>query len=89
MGSGHDTGMELLLEAAAALDLAAEACEDPADDVRLSGLAERIREYLAVSRPTTTLGMPRIASTNPPRMDPSALDRPGETRQTHIRIVPG
>jgi len=89
MGPGHDTGMDLLLEAAAALDLAAEACEDPADALGLSGLAERIRGYLAVSRPTTTLGMPRIPSTHTSRLDPSAHDRPGEARQTHIRIVPG
>jgi hypothetical protein len=89
MGTGHDTGMDLLLEAASALDLAAEACEDPEDAAGFAALADRVRGYLAVSRPTTTLGMPRIPSTRKPPLGPDAVNRSGADRQTHIRIVPG
>jgi hypothetical protein len=60
MAEGYDTGMELLAEAAHALEVAGGACEAPEDAAEFMALAVRVRDYLAVSRPTTTLGMPRI-----------------------------
>jgi len=60
MLGAYETGMDLLMEAADALDLAGDACDAPGDATRFTSVAERIRTYLAVSRPSTTLGMPRI-----------------------------
>ena len=86
MGS-HDTGMELLVEAAGALDVAGGACESPEDAALFSALADRVRAYLAVSRPTTTLGMPRIPSVDN-RLAEESIIHPSEVEHSHIRLLP-
>lgn len=88
MVTAYNTGMDLLITAAQALDVAAEACETPEDAARFAALADRIRRYLAVSRPTTTLGMPRIPSVDNRLTDEGVIHRTAETRQTHIRVLP-
>jgi hypothetical protein len=88
MVGGYDTGMDLLIEAAHALDLAAEACDAPEDTAHFSTLADRIRSYLAVSRPTTTLGMPRIPAGGHRLTDESVIHRSGAAEQSHIRVIP-
>lgn len=80
--------MELLLEAADVLEAAAGACEDPGDAVRFAELADRVRAYLASSRPTTPLGMPRISSTSNRLADEMVVHRTDESQPSHIRIVP-
>ncbi len=87
MVAGHDTGMDLLVEAAQALDVAGGACESPEDAALFSALADRIRAYLADSRPTTTLGMPRIPSVDNRLADESVI-HPSETAHSHIRLLP-
>jgi hypothetical protein len=87
MTGGYDTGMELLIESANALDAAAGACESSEDAERLFALAERIRGYLATSRPTTTLGMPRIVSDDVRLSDEDVIHRTGEFNKSHIRIL--
>ncbi len=87
MSETYDTGLELLVEAAAALDMASAACESPEDASRFTALAGRVRRYLEVSRPTTTLGMPRIPS-SANKMDEGAINRTAANRQTHIRVLP-
>lgn len=82
-----DTGMDLLVESAATLDMAAGACESTEDAALLSALADRIRSYLAMSRPTTTLGMPRIASDHARLTDENVIHRTGEFNKSHIRIL--
>ena len=62
MTGAYDTGMDLLIESANELDMAAGACESSEDAARLFALADRIKRYLAMSRPTTTLGLRRIVS---------------------------
>ena len=79
--------MDLLIEAATTLDMAAGACENSDDATLLFALAERIRGYLAMSRPTTTLGMPRIVSDNARLTDEDVIHRTGEFNQSHIRIL--
>ena len=88
MAGAYDTGMELLIEAAHVLDLAAEACESPEDADRFGALADRVRGYLAVSRPTTTLGMPRIAPETNRLTEESVVHRSGASQQSHIRVLP-
>ena len=88
MVGGYDTGMDLLIEAAHALDLAGEACDAPEDAAHFSTLADRIRSYLAVSRPTTTLGMPRIPPGGHRLTDESVIHRSGAAQQSHIRVIP-
>ncbi|MGO9028328.1 MAG: hypothetical protein ACLQOZ_06835 [Acidimicrobiales bacterium] len=88
MAGGYDTGMELLMEAAHVLDLAAEACDSPEDAARFSALSERVRGYLAVSRPTTTLGMPRIPPDANRLTDEAVIHRSEALRQSHIRVLP-
>jgi hypothetical protein len=85
---GYDTGMDLLIEAAHVLDLAGDACESPEDAARFSALADRVRSYLAVSRPTTTLGMPRIPPGGNRLTDESVIHRTGAVQQSHIRVLP-
>jgi hypothetical protein len=87
MTGAYDTGMDLLIESADALDMAAGACESSEDAARLFALADRIRSYLATSRPTTTLGMPRIVSDDPRLMDEDVIHRTGEFNSSHIRIL--
>lgn len=88
MAGSRDTGMDLLIEAAHELDLAGAACDAPEDGAHFSALANRIRNYLAVSRPTTTLGMPRIPSVDNHLADEDVIHRSGESGPSHIRVLP-
>jgi hypothetical protein len=88
MGGACDTGMDLLMEVAQALDIAGGACEAPEDAARFSALADRVRTYLAVSRPTTTLGMPRIPSVDNRLTKETVIHRSGADQQSHIRVLP-
>ena len=88
MVAAYDTGMDLLIEAADALDLAGDACDAPEDATRFTSVAERIRTYLAVSRPSTTLGMPRIPSRENRLTDESVIHRSGANQPSHIRVIP-
>ncbi len=88
MAEAYDTGMDLLIEAANALDMAAGACESSEDSERLFALTDRIRSYLAMSRRTTTLGMPRIVSNHARLTDEDVIHRTGEFNKSHIRILP-
>ncbi len=85
---GYDTGMDLLVEAADALELAGEACDLPEDAARFAALAARVRTYLAASRPSTTLGMPRIPSVGNRLTDEGVIHRSGSAEQSHIRVLP-
>lgn len=87
MTVANDTGMDLLVESAHALDMAAGACESSDDAARLSTLAERIRSYLIMSRPTTTLGMPRIVSDVARLTDEHVIHRTEEFNTSHVRIL--
>lgn len=87
MAGAYDTGMELLIESANELDLAAGACESSDDAARLFALADRIKSYLAMSRPTTTLGMPRIVSDDSRLTDEDVIHRTGDFDRSHIRIL--
>jgi hypothetical protein len=87
MTEAYDTGMDLLVESANALDMAAGACESSEDAARFFALAGRIRSYLAMSRPTTTLGMPRIVSDHTRLTDEDVIHRTGEFNKSHIRIL--
>ena len=81
--------MDLLTEAVAALDLASEACDAPEDAALFSTLADRVRTYLAMSRPSTTLGMPRIPSADSNRLTEESVIHRSETVQpSHIRVIP-
>jgi len=88
MGREHETGMDLLIEAADALDMAGNACETKADAILFASLADRILGYLALSRPTTTLGMPRIAAHDNRSTDDTVIQRSGSVQPTHIRLLP-
>lgn len=79
--------MNLLIEAADALDSASGACEAPDDETYLSSLADRIRRYLAASRPTTAIGMPRIASNDDRLLDERIVHRSGAEQSSHVRIL--
>jgi hypothetical protein len=87
MTGANETGMDLLIESASTLDLAASACESPADAAYLNGLADRIRSYLAMSRPTTTLGMRRILSEVTRLGDEDVIHRTEEFNKSHVRIM--
>jgi hypothetical protein len=87
MTGANETGMDLLNEAATTLDMAADACESPEDAAYLNGLADRIRSYLALSRPTTTLGMPRIVSEVTRLSEDDVVHRTGEFNKSHVRIM--
>lgn len=87
MAGAYDTGMDLLIESANELDMAAGACESSEDAARLFGLADRIRGYLAMSRPTTTLGMRRIVSDDARLMDEDVIHRTRDFNKSHIRIL--
>jgi hypothetical protein len=87
MTGTYDTGMDLLNESADQLQMAAGACESSEDAARLSALAERIRAYLAMSRPTTNLGMPRIVSNETRLQDEDVIHRTAGFNQSHIRIL--
>ncbi len=88
-GDTGDTGLGLLTEVAEALTLAGDACESPEDAARFTALADRVRQYLAVSRPTTTLGMPRIRSTDNQLTDDAVIHRAsGVPEQSHVRLIP-
>jgi hypothetical protein len=87
MTGAYDTGMDLLIESANELDLAAGACESSEDAARLNALAERIRSYLAMSRPTTNLGMPRIVSDEARLTDENVIHRTAEFNNSHVRIL--
>lgn len=86
---GYDTGMHLLIEAADELDRAGSACDAAKDAAHFSSLADRIRRYLALSRASTTLGMPRIPSEPTHLTDENVIHRSGEDAQSHIRVIPG
>jgi hypothetical protein len=88
MVEGYETGMDLLIEAVEALDLASEACDAPEDAALFSTLADRVRTYLALSRPSTTLGMPRIPSDGSRLTDESVIHRSGTVQPSHIRVIP-
>jgi hypothetical protein len=77
--------MDLLLEAAATLEFVATACESEDDGRRLMDLAQRLREYLASSRPTTPIGMRQIESRSTRLTEDAILHA---SNQSHIRIVP-
>ena len=87
MTEAYDTGMDLLIESANELHMTAGACESSEDAARLFALADRIRSYLATSRPTTTLGMPRIVSDEVRLTDENVIHRTAEFNQSHIRIL--
>jgi hypothetical protein len=87
MTEAYDTGMDLLTESANELDMTAGACESSEDAARLFALADRIRSYLATSRPTTTLGMPRIVSDEVRLTDENVIHRTAGFNQSHIRIL--
>jgi hypothetical protein len=87
MTGANETGMDLLIESASSLDMAASACENPEDAAYLHGLADRIRSYLAMSRPTTTLGMPRILSEVTRLADEDVIHRTEEFNTSHVRIM--
>jgi hypothetical protein len=87
MTEANETGMDLLIESAKTLDMAADACESPEDAAYLNGLADRIRSYLAMSRPTTTLGMPRILSEVTRLSDEDVIHRTEEFNKSHVRIM--
>jgi hypothetical protein len=87
MVGAHETGMDLLIEAADALDLAGNACDAPEDALRFTSVAERIRAYLAISRPSTTLGMPRIPSHENSLTEEAVIRRSGANKHSHIRVI--
>jgi hypothetical protein len=87
MTASYDTGMDLLIESATTLEMAAGACESSQDAADLFALADRIRTYLAMSRTTTTLGMPRIVSDDARLADEDVIHRSGEFNKSHIRIL--
>jgi len=77
------SGLQLLIESAGTFEAVAKACDDPADAVRFSELAARVRAYLASSRPTTLLGMPHIVAA-PRRADENL----SSTRHpSHVRVL--
>ncbi len=88
MVESYDTAMDLLVESAEALEASAGACELPEDAERLASLAERIRAYLATSRSTTTLGMPRITSAANELTAAQVIRRTEEYQYGHVKIVP-
>jgi len=87
MVGAYDTGMDLLVEAANALDAAGAACDAAEDATYLTSVSDRIRRYLAVSRPSTTLGMPRIPSDQNRLTDDTVVHRSGENQPSHIRVI--
>ncbi|HEY1650301.1 MAG TPA: hypothetical protein VGG09_00315 [Acidimicrobiales bacterium] len=87
MTGAYDTGMDLLIESANELDMTAGACESSEDAARLLALADRIRRYLAMSRPTTNLGMPRIVSGETRLSDEDVIHRTAEFNRSHINIL--
>lgn len=88
MAEAYDTAMDLLHESIDALEASAAACEVQDDADHLRQLAERIRRYLATSRSTTTLGMPRIASESTELSAAKVVHRSRSDRYGHVRIVP-
>lgn len=84
----YDTGMDLLIEAAATLEVAANACEEPADGAIFRSVVERIHRYLAVSRPSTTLGMPQIPSHEARLTDENVIHRSNTSEPSHVRVLP-
>jgi len=88
MVGGYDTGMDLLIEAARMLELAGQACESDEDAVQFAELADRGHRYLALSRPTPTLGMPRLPSAGTRLNDRDVVHRTGDRGTSHIRVLP-
>jgi hypothetical protein len=87
MTGANDTGMDLLIESANTLEMAAAACESSEDGACLYALADRIRGYLSMSRPTTTLGMPRIVSEVARLTDEDVIHRTKKFNTSHVRIL--
>ncbi len=87
MVGAYDTGMDLLIEAADALDLASNACDAQEDATQFASVVERIRAYLAVSGPSTTLGMPRIPSHENRLTEETVIRRSGANQHSHIRVI--
>jgi len=54
----------------------------------LVGLADRITAYLATSRSSTMLGMPRIVSSTTELSDEMVVRRRDDSQPGHVRIVP-
>jgi len=88
MAQAHDTAMDLLHESADALEAVANACDESEDASRLLALTDRIRRYLATSRSTTTLGMPRITSSGNELSETMVVRRTEAGQYGHVRIVP-
>jgi len=88
MAQAHDTAMDLLHESADALEAVANACDEREDASRLLALTDRIRRYLATSRSTTTLGMPRITSSGNELSEAMVVRRTEAGQYGHVRIVP-
>ncbi len=87
MAETYDTAMGLLGEAAEVLSAAAAACDEPTDALALSNLADRISKYLASSRSSTMLGMPRIVSSGTELSEEMVVRRNEESQHGHVRIV--
>jgi hypothetical protein len=88
MEETYDTAIGLLNQAAETLTSAAQMCEEPADARELVGLADRITAYLATSRSSTMLGMPRIVSSATELSDEMVVRRRDDAQPGHVRIVP-
>jgi hypothetical protein len=88
MPGSYDTGMDLLIESAQALELAGSACDSSEDADAFFSLANRVRNYLSLSRATTTLGMPRIVSDSARLTDEDVIHRTAALDRTYIRILP-
>jgi hypothetical protein len=87
MTGANDTGMDLLVESANTLEMAAGACENSEDAACLHALSDRIRSYLDVSRSTTTLGMRRIVSEVTRLTDEDVIHRTEVFNKSHVRIL--
>jgi hypothetical protein len=87
MAPAYDTGMDLLIQSADELEMVSGVCESSEDAAHLSALADRIRRYLATSRPTTNLGMPRIVSDEVRLTDEDVIHRTAAASTSHIRIL--
>ncbi len=90
----YETAMGLLNEAATYLESLANSSEDKSMEsdgtdipTSASGLASRIRAYLRSSRPTTSLGMPHIISTNNQLSEDMVIRRGDQGHFGHVRIV--
>jgi len=63
-------------------------CEDGDDAAELTSLSDRIAAYLASSRSSTMLGMPRIVSAPNPLSEEMVVRRNADSVHGHVRILP-